>query len=95
MKEARILTLTIKREFFNKILKGEKDKEYRNFNEYFKTRLVDYKPTHLKLHYQSKDFLIVEIKKISLIKKPLKFKDSTYFTSNKCYEIKLGKSKLL
>ena len=39
MKKSEILHLTLEREWFDEIVRGEKDKEYRKYKPYWKTRL--------------------------------------------------------
>lgn len=61
------IVLRIKRKFFLEILSGTKVKEYRNYTDYYKALFSKNKKI-LKLHYQSGDYLEVNIKKINIIK---------------------------
>jgi hypothetical protein len=39
MRQSEILQLTLKRQWFDEIVRGKKDKEYREYKPYWKTRL--------------------------------------------------------
>ena len=63
------VTLTIKKHFFEKILNNEKSIEYRKDSMFYKTRF-ERLPRILRLHYQKKRILEVEILKIERLKTP-------------------------
>ena len=48
----KILHLTLKKEWFDMILSGEKLEEYRDIKDYWTTRLVEYYSNYSKLHLQ-------------------------------------------
>lgn len=70
-KELRTITLRIKRIWYDLIKSGEKKIEYRECKPFYDA-LFNEKADILKLHYQGKFHLLVEIKKIRKIKTPKK-----------------------
>lgn len=89
--EGRVLTLRIKKVYFDLIKSGDKKTEYRDGREYYTSLLEGPTIKYLKLHYQGAETLTVEVKSIRLVKRPARFKESIFFTTPKIYAIKLGK----
>lgn len=87
---SQTVCLRIKKVYFDAILSGQKTVEWRNGNAFYK-RLLANNPTILKLHYQKPPKLLVEIKKISLVRKPTEFGNSKMLTTARVYRIELGK----
>ncbi len=67
MNEKKLLTLRIKKIYFNKILSGEKICEYRE-KKLFYDRIFRKEYEYMKLHYQGKEKIIVKLKQIKVIK---------------------------
>ncbi len=89
-----ILYLTLKKEFFDQIKKGEKSSEYREFKTYWIKRLMnddgsfkqfDFVDFRNGYHKNAPEFRI-EFLEIEIIKKK-----TGYFRTEKFFEIKLGK----
>lgn len=89
------ITLTIKKVYFDKILSLEKTIEYRQENAYFRKIFETIRPTKLKLHYQKRVFLLVDIKDVQLIDKPEHLKNSPFLPSDKVYAISIDNPSLL
>lgn len=89
-----VKTLRIKKKFFDAIKNGSKKKEFRDKKKFYDA-LFKIKPTHLKLHYQGKEKIIVGVKSIKVIPTPRIFHSTGIKFSNKCYEIDLGSVKEL
>ena len=96
MKESdkNILHLTLKKEFFDQIKRGEKTSEYREYKPYWIKRLMnadgrfkqfDYIHFRNGYHKNAPEFRI-EFLEIEIIKKK-----TGYFRTEKFFEIKLGK----
>lgn len=85
-------TLRIKKKYFDQIESGEKTAEFRSNTPFYQS-LFKEKPSFLYLHYQGPVGLVVEVKSIRLIKKPVRFKDSEILTTEKIFKITLGKSR--
>ena len=65
----KIVSMPIKKEWFNMILRGEKKEEYREIKEHWRSRLLHDKTTHLKLingYGRDKPFLLIELKNITV-----------------------------
>lgn len=65
----KVVSMPIKKEWFDKILSGEKKEEYRKIKEYWRRRLLHDKTTHLKLingYGRDKPFVIIELKDIKI-----------------------------
>lgn len=83
-KTARIKGLRIKRKFLKEILEGNKNYEYRAFNDTYK-KFFETRPSHLKLYDQTYSVL-AEVKSIRVVKTPkslgsnsgIKFPDKVY-----------------
>lgn len=65
-----ILTLRIKRKYLEAIRAGTKKVEYREASPYYKARLERPGVEILRLHYQTADQVICEVKKVLKIKRP-------------------------
>lgn len=89
--EGRVCTLRIKRIYFDKIKSGEKRVEYRDGRDFYIKMFEGTPIKYLKLHYQGRETLTVEVKSIRLIRRPTRFKESLFFTTPKIFAIKLGK----
>jgi len=93
-----IKTLRIKRVFFNEIKSGIKKIEYRDFKPFYK-RLFKEKINWLKIHYQGKEKLLVEVLKIRIIKPNKSLKEQALKhgikLGPKIFKIYLGKTKEL
>jgi ASC-1-like (ASCH) protein len=89
--EGRVCTLRIKRVYFEKIKSGEKTTEYRDGRDFYVKMFEGLPIKYLKLHYQGRDTLTVEVRSIRLVKRPARFKESIFFTTPKIFAIKLGK----
>jgi len=85
-----MITLRIKKKFFDQIVSGEKITEFRSFSNYYKN-LFSKNPTYLKLHYQEKIALIVEISKIEIYSKQETGFESEFITTEKYFKIELGR----
>ena len=85
MSEKKVVTLRVKKKFFDMIENSEKTSEYRKECPYYDNKFLK-KPTHLRLHYQQLVMIECEIKKITKIKTPSHFK--LIHTPN-CYKIDL------
>ena len=96
MQETRIVTLRIKRVYFDKILSGEKRVEYRHFKDYYVKMFEGYEPTVLRLHYQQGPMLQVGIKSIKVIPTPERLLNSPLSFGRVVFAISLkGKAKLI
>lgn len=65
----KIVSMPIKKQWFNMILRGIKKEEYREIKEHWRKRLLHDKTTHLKLingYGKDKPYLLVELKNISI-----------------------------
>lgn len=82
-------TLRIKRVYFDRILNGEKKREFRKVSPYYEA-LFSKKPKTLKLHYQQAAKLEVEVLKIRKIKTP-KHLDPALGFGDRVFEIRLGR----
>ena len=87
-----IKIIRIKKIFFNRILTGEKTIEWRDYKDFYK-RLFSPKPTHLIFHYQSKEKIIVTVKKIQIVKRPSILNNSIIPFGEKVFKISLGEVK--
>lgn len=86
---SKCTTLRIKRVYFDRILNGEKRREFRKVSPYYES-LFKVKPKRLKLHYQQAARLEVEVLRIRKIKTP-KHLDPSLGFGEKVFEISLGK----
>ena len=87
-----VKTLRIKRVYLERILSGEKKIEYRDYKDFYHGYLTP-NTTHLILHYQSPKKILVEVKKIEVIKTPDTLKASKIIFGAKVYAIHLGRSR--
>ena len=65
----KIVSMPIKKQWFNMILRGIKKEEYMEIKEHWRKRLLHDKTTHLKLingYGKDKPYLLVELKNISI-----------------------------
>ena len=84
-----VVTLRIKKCYFDAIKLGTKTSEFRSVTPFYE-RMFRKHPSVLKLHYQSRDLLFVSVKNIKIISCPERLKsDEISFTEN-IYEIELG-----
>lgn len=83
-----ILTLSIKKIYFDRILNGEKIYEYREKKPYFDRIFGSRKIDFLELHYFKEEKLIIEVLDVEIIDNNL---DSNFLKTDKLYKINLGK----
>ena len=88
----RVRTLRIKKIYIDRILKGDKKIEYRDFKPFYHSIFKEI-PTHLILHYQRPRKALVEVTSIEIIPTPDRLKDSDISFGPKVYAIHLGKSR--
>jgi len=81
--------LSLKKVYFDKILKNEKKYEYRSTTKYYEF-LEREKIDYLVFHYYKDEIILSEVKKITRIKKP-DLNKSINFT-DEVYKIELGRS---
>lgn len=65
----KIVSMPIKKEWFDMILSGEKKEEYREINEYWRKRLLHDKVDRLKLingYGSDKPYITIELKDIKM-----------------------------
>ena len=75
---------------------GEKKYEYRKASNFYNKIFIKRNAySHLILHYQGKEKIIVEILNVRLIKKPEHLNNSPYLTTEKIFAIKLGKTNII
>lgn len=79
-----IITLRIKKIFFDQIVSGEKKIEYRELNDYYRT-LFDTKARLIHFHYQKIETLICGILSIDTIDNPKP--ESPYLKTSRVYAI--------
>ncbi len=90
----KILYLTLKKEYFDKILCGKKTNEFREYKPFWIKRLMNsdgsfkyYDWIHFKNGYhKNAPAMLVEFKSIKIIKEKI-----NWFSSQKYFEIELGK----
>jgi len=87
-----VYTLRIKKMYFDKILTGEKRKEYRAVKPFYKF-LEDPELSEIVFHYQQPRRLRCKVLKVRKIKTPARLKDSPIGFGSRVYEITLGKVK--
>lgn len=82
-------TLRIKKVYFEKILAGEKTREYRADSDYYNAIFREIKaPFNLRLHYQGGVFLDVKVTSLRKIRRPERIKPENVPT-RLCYELVL------
>ena len=85
-----IVTLRIKKIYFDQIFNLEKKIEYRNNTEFYQKLFnKEKKIKFLKLHYQGKRQLVAHVYRIRLIKRPKFLENSKVITTNKVFAIEL------
>lgn len=88
-----VLTLRIKKKYFDQIASGQKTVEYRaNKKFYKKLSVITY--SHVIFHYQSKPKLICEITKIELIKNFLTGAELKIVPTKRIYAIHMRNPKI-
>jgi len=85
-----MITLLIKKKYFNQILNEEKKEEFRSVKPFYEKMFIK-EPKTLKLHYQGNENLIVEVLNIEKIKTPEELLNSDIQFPDKVFRIKLGK----
>ena len=86
----KIVSMPIKKEWFDKILSGEKKEEYRKIGDYWRKRLLFDKVDAIKLingYGRDKPFIIVELEDIIIGEG----KKEWGAIPGECYILKLGK----
>lgn len=91
MEKQHVVTLRIKRKYFDAILSGDKRVEYRDHKDYYSRLLGRPGIKAIKLHYQGIRQALVEVKSIRLIETPLHLKT---FGAH-VYAIDLGNARLI
>jgi ASC-1-like (ASCH) protein len=89
--DGRVVTLRIKRKYFDAIKSGEKTAEYRDGKDFYVSLFEGPRVKFLKLHYQGRETLVVRVKSIRLIARPKRFVDSPMFSTKKIFKISLGR----
>lgn len=89
-----VLTLRIKKKYFDQILDGSKKYEYRADKPFY-SKLETTNYTHVLLHYQGTRQVMCSIVKIEKIKNPLTGAELELVPSKWVYRIELKNPKLL
>lgn len=89
-----MIVLTIKTEYFNAIISGEKTIEYRRQSKTHETNFLKKKPKKLKL-LCGRRMAECEIKKVELLPVPKELKHLEFLDTPLCFHIYLGKIKQL
>lgn len=92
MDSQNTLTLRIKKQYLEAIRIGKKTIEYRNDSPFYaRVFLNKNRWKFLYLHYQNpNDRIVVQIKGIRRIKKPVALANSQFVTTKRCWAIYLG-----
>ena len=86
-----MLTLTIKKEWFDRIASGEKRIEYRRLSPYYERLFTSGKKyTAVTFHYYRRERLHCNVVRIRKIPKPAALAGSTYLTGSECWAIYLS-----
>lgn len=84
------LTLTLNREWFDKIASGEKTFEYRKDTDFYRRLFKNRdKWKEIVFHFYRRDRLQCQIVSIKRIRRPKQFKESTYLTTKMIWAIRL------
>jgi hypothetical protein len=86
---SRIVTLRIKKVYLEDIVRGVKDREYRDYKDYYHKTFRG-EVSHLVLHYQKGVKVKVKVKSIRVVPTPLSIQGRGVPFGGKVYEIKLG-----
>lgn len=86
-----VVTLTITREFFEKIASGEKRVEYRRDCPYYRMIYMD-RPRHLVLHVRRPGFLLCRLTRVRYIKRPKALERSIFITTPWCIAFEIEKA---
>lgn len=85
-----MITLTLKKVFFQQVAKGEKTIEYRVPNPYYE-RMFATNPKRVMFHFYRAECLICDIEKIELIPKPEHLATAEYLRGHdQCWAIHLA-----
>lgn len=85
-----VITLRIKKVYFDAIADRSKRYEYRSDSEFYRKMFIDRKAIKsVMFHYQSKERLTCQIKSIRLVKNV----DETFFSTDKVFRLELTKPK--
>jgi ASC-1-like (ASCH) protein len=95
MLEKRVVTMTIKKIYFDQILEGKKTVEYRDFKDYYIRKFEGLGPTHIRLHYLGDKMLEAKVANIRVIKPPAFLRESGVDFGNRVFAIELKTPKLL
>lgn len=86
--QLKIVTLTIKKKYYNEILQGTKRTEYRSLKEYY-IKMFMQKPNYLRLHYQGGNMLQARVVDVKIVPTPEHLKTSGIDFGDKVFAISL------
>lgn len=89
-----IVTLRIKKVYFDAIANGEKTVEYRSVKPFYRN-LADPSLTHVMLHYQKAPRLLCDVVKVRKIKCPKFLRESGIDFTDRVYAIHLANPRRL
>lgn len=85
-----IVSLRIKKVYFDRIANREKLVEYRDFKPFY-ARLSSPETRYIRFHYQTSAYLLVKIKGIDVVDTPERLRLSSIPFGARVYAIALGK----